>query len=381
MSFNLYVSGTEYSGKTTVCLGLALKLKEIGLKVGYFKPIGSLTHIPLDQFVDDDVILMKNLLNLEEEYEELCPLALHSNYVTQLSEQDPKVILKKILTAFKKVSEGKDIVIIESSNSPETLSFIGLSAADISKKIDASIIFVTQGSKEIIVDTILQYNDYFKQEGSKVLGTVLTMVPPPLMDHMKNIVAPILKKNKIPAIGIICKRVEMKAPSIIEVTKALEAKTLIEAGNIATPIENFVVGAMNPAKALEHFSDVKEKAVILTGDRAEVALAAFETSTNLLILTGNIEPNPRVLETAREKGIPVIMSRLNTFDVVSKMGELTGRVKPDQSQKIALIKGAIDSEVNWAALLDCHPLNKNPIVKEFIGTLRKKQNRVLNGLI
>ena len=45
------------------------------------------------------------------------------------------------------------------------------------------------------------------------------------------------------------------------------------------------------------------------------------------------------------------------------MGELTGRVKPDQSQKIALIKGAIDSEVNWADLLDYHPLNKNPIVK------------------
>ncbi|MHA2060200.1 MAG: DRTGG domain-containing protein [Candidatus Ranarchaeia archaeon] len=146
----------------------------------------------------------------------------------------------------------------------------------------------------------------------------------------------------------------------------------MEAGDIAAPVESFVVGAMSPASALDHFTDAGEKAVILTGDRAEVALAALETSTALLIMTGNVEPNPRILETARAKGVPVILTGMSTFNVVARMSELTGKIKPEQAQKIAMAKTAIDTEVNWIKFLNDLPLKKNPIVKEYLGKVQTK---------
>ncbi len=37
---SLYVAGPPGSGKTGVCAALAMKLREEGLRVAYFKPVG-----------------------------------------------------------------------------------------------------------------------------------------------------------------------------------------------------------------------------------------------------------------------------------------------------------------------------------------------------
>ncbi|MHA2060201.1 MAG: AAA family ATPase [Candidatus Ranarchaeia archaeon] len=183
MVFGLYISGNEYSGKTTVCLGLALKFKEMGLNVGYFKPVGSITSKPVEGTKDEDITLFKELLNLDLDHEVLCPISVRMDYVAQLSKSNTKDLMNKVIQSYKEVSEGKDVVIIESSNLPETLNFKGLSSPDIARKIHALILLVIKADRESVVDRILHYRDYFKQEGSKTLGTVLTMVPPHLKEN------------------------------------------------------------------------------------------------------------------------------------------------------------------------------------------------------
>ena len=63
---SLYVASDTHEsiGKTAICLGLALKFKDKGLNVGYFKPIGWHTSSREGKPVDDDTLLMKHLLNL-----------------------------------------------------------------------------------------------------------------------------------------------------------------------------------------------------------------------------------------------------------------------------------------------------------------------------
>ena len=40
MVYSIFVAGTGFSGKTALCLGLFSKFQEMGLNVGYFKPVG-----------------------------------------------------------------------------------------------------------------------------------------------------------------------------------------------------------------------------------------------------------------------------------------------------------------------------------------------------
>ena len=65
------------------------------------------------------------------------------------------------------------------------------------------------------------------------------------------------------------------------------------------------VGAMTADAALSRFRRSSNKAVITGGDRTDIQLAALETSTTCLILTGNLRPSPLVIKQAEEFGIAV----------------------------------------------------------------------------
>jgi len=62
-----------------------------------------------------------------------------------------------------------------------------------------------------------------------------------------------------------------------------------------------MVGAMNVDSALAHFRRQPNKAVITGGDRPDIQLAALETSTRCLILTGNLPPNPLIIGRAKSE--------------------------------------------------------------------------------
>ena len=59
---------------------------------------------------------------------------------------------------------------------------------------------------------------------------------------------------------------------------------------------------------MTYFRRKPNKAVITGGDRADIQLAALETSTRCLILTGNLYPSPAVLNRAEELCVPVLLT-------------------------------------------------------------------------
>lgn len=67
----LYIVGTGGSGKTALCVALALKLVDEGRKVAYFKPIGNVGGSAGRQ--DEDAVLMKELLGMRCRLSRSCP--------------------------------------------------------------------------------------------------------------------------------------------------------------------------------------------------------------------------------------------------------------------------------------------------------------------
>lgn len=99
-------------------------------------------------------------------------------------------------------------------------------------------------------------------------------------------------------------------------------------------VEHLVIGAMGSAAALSHFRRRANKVVITGGDRADLQLAALETSTSALVLTGSIRPPATVLDKAEEQQVPVIIVSDDTLTTVERSERVFGHIRFKQASKM-----------------------------------------------
>jgi BioD-like phosphotransacetylase family protein len=115
-----------------------------------------------------------------------------------------------------------------------------------------------------------------------------------------------------------------------------------------------MIGAMNVSSALKHFRKQRNKAVITGGDRADIQLAALETSTRALILTGDMYPNAQIITRAEDAGVPIIVVHYDTAEAVEKCEDLMGHLSLHSPKKIERVKEIFSTCVDWKRLkADC----------------------------
>jgi BioD-like phosphotransacetylase family protein len=122
--------------------------------------------------------------------------------------------------------------------------------------------------------------------------------------------------------------------------------------HLAENVESFMVGAMGQEKALRFFRRKAHKAVITGGDRSDVQLAALETSTKAIILTGNLPPSSLVIARADQLGVPMILVDMDTLTAVERMEALMGHVRLHGPDKADRIRGIFAEGVRTDELLE-----------------------------
>jgi len=90
--------------------------------------------------------------------------------------------------------------------------------------------------------------------------------------------------------------------------------------------------------------------VVTGGDRPDIQLAALETSTRCLILTGNLRPSPLVIGLAEERGIPIILTRLDTLKTVEIVETFFGKTRFHQQKKVQYFEKILDKSMDFEAL-------------------------------
>ena len=126
----------------------------------------------------------------------------------------------------------------------------------------------------------------------------------------------------------------MEALTVAELVEVLEPEVLTEHIDPAALVETLTVGAMTAEAALSRFRKQTNKAVVTGGDRVDVQLAALETSTICLILTGNLRPSPLVIKQADEFGVAVLLVRTNTIETVEAIERIFGKTRLGQTVKL-----------------------------------------------
>ncbi|HHW15072.1 MAG TPA: phosphotransacetylase family protein [Firmicutes bacterium] len=343
----LYIIGTGGSGKTALCLALALKYAEEGRRVAYFKPVGNVGGSPGRQ--DEDAVLMKDLLKMEASLEEIVPFTVSPAYLTRY--ERPQQCLATVKENFAKVSEGCDAVVIEGTTSPEMMFAIGLDAGTLAKELGAAALTVARLEDDFGLDRALMVNSYLAATGVKLLGTVFNNIPHPLIGKAEGLWRPLAEERGFKVFGVVPARTELIAPTVREIWDILGGELLSGEERLDVPVEEVVVGAMRSESALPILRRAFHKAVITGGDRADIALTALETDTSVLILTGGLYPDVKVLAKAGERGVPVLLVPTDTYSTIERFHQVVRKLHPDDQRGIAIARESYDRHCDLAAIL------------------------------
>lgn len=353
MTNPIYVTGTGFSGKTALCLGLYEKFQEKGLKVGYFKPVAQGQKMVDGRLQDPDVILMKEVMGLSEPLDLLSPVVFGDRYLDQL-EKDGVEIYEKIFEAYHKVSQDKDLLLIESASLPEFLASCNLDVSRLSKDFEAKVIFTVKGDEDHVVEKAILYKCFIERTGGEMLGVVLNHVPFHQIERMRRVVSSILERNNLDVLGVVPDHRELTQPTVRELVEILDAEVLTGNEGIDALVDGYLVGAMTPESAMTWLRRSVGRALITGGDRTDLVLMALETGPSAIILTGNIYPPVRVLNTAEDKGIPVLLVTSDTYTTVTKLEFLEGKIfpSPASTRKIQLTRQIIGKHLDLKKILD-----------------------------
>ncbi|HEX29864.1 TPA: phosphotransacetylase family protein, partial [Candidatus Poribacteria bacterium] len=176
--------------------------------------------------------------------------------------------------------------------------------------------------------------------------------PKPRMQFVEEVVRPYLEKRGIAVLGVLPRERILQSVSVGELVEALDGEVLCCEEECNELVEYITVGAMTIEAALYYFRRRANKAVITGGDRPEIQLAALETPTKCLILTGNIYPSPIILSRAEELGVPIILVRHDTFTAAQLIDQVFGRSRFCQERKINLFGKLLDDQFDFRRFYD-----------------------------
>lgn len=349
-------SVTPFAGKNVVALGLAQRFLREKKSVGYFKPIGPLPVHAEGVLTDEDAVFFKKVLGLDEPLEALCPVVLSDETLAHLKvtvclRGAVENVRDNILSAFKVASQSKDIVVTVNMGRLSCGLAFGYPMHEFIRDVQAKVIVVDRYRWPVeTLDGILHIKNLVPEHFA---GVVFNRIPSSRRSHVEQAVRPFLKSHGVEVLGVIPDDPILGAVPVAELVEALGGKVLCGGDNLDLLVEDFSIGAMNAEAALRFFQRVPHKAVITGGDRADIQLAALQTSTHCLLLTGDLYPNERILARAEEQGVPVILVAQDTSETAETCERLTGHLSLHSKRKIARVSEVVGEYVDWDALYKC----------------------------
>ncbi len=340
-------SNRSHTGKTFLALGLALKLIEDGYKVGYIKPLGKTPVKKGSDIFDADAIFIKDALSLPDSLSVISPFVFsyeEQNLLLEGKTRDVKKVIKDALESQK----NKDFVIIGGAGDMFEGAALGIDALSLIKDINAYSIMMELWRGESSMDTILGTSNLF---GGRFIGGIINKVPLNAITHVKETVKPFLERRGITVLGAFPKDSLLESISIRQLNEILNGRALCCEDRLEDFVENYSIGAMDVDSALSYFSRIPNKAVITGAHRSDIQLAAIETSTKCIILTGGLYTNDVVIGKAQAKGIPIISVAEDTFTTIDRIEAIIGKARIKEKGKIDRAKELVEKEFDIGRFL------------------------------
>ncbi len=341
----LVIGSTEaYSGKSAVLLGIGLQLQGAGVDIGFGKPLGNTIN---GDGKDPDLDFIVETLHLPASryYPPSVSLteAMVADRLATLGQAPSHYSLRSYTE-----HSGETLVLLEGPGNLTEGTLLNLSVADMAADIDAAVLLITRYDSLLVVDRLLAAK---AQLGSRLIGVIINDVPPDAIEACNDLARPLLESRGIPVLALLPRSPIMRSITVREIVTRLNAEVLCCKNRLDLMVETLTIGAMNVNSALRYFRKATNMAVVTGGDRTDIQFAALETSTQCLVLTGQIPPTPEILERATDLEVPIVSVDSDTLSTVERIDELFGQVRLHEPIKVRCIQELIAAHFDMDRLL------------------------------
>jgi BioD-like phosphotransacetylase family protein len=338
----LYISSlSKAAGKSALCAGLGCKFRSKGKKVGYLKSVCGAA-----EGMDKDTEFMKQLLSLGEPIESLCPVSGSVEELAATVDEKEPSWLKKVEESWAKVSPGKDVVIMEGTGGFEAGSDSARIEGKIVEALKARAVLLVLYEAGLDVDRIVAAA---KMLAENLLGVVINSVPESKIEDIKAGKVPTLEENGIKVLGVLPEDRSLLGITVGKLAEHVGGSIISSQDRSNELVESLMVGAMSVDSALSYLSLKANKAVITRGDRPDIQLAALETSTKCLVLTGDIDPAPSILSRAVELNVPIVLVEKDTAGTMEALEEVFEKAAFFDETKIEQLASMLENHLDMEA--------------------------------
>ena len=336
-----------YSGKSATILGIAHQLKARGLDIAYGKPIaGGWGQSKMDEN-DGDVEFVAQTLELSKERLQTTLLTLDNATVQKRLLGEDQTNYQELLAQQAQQQQG-DLVILEGSGTLDEGKLFDLSILQVAETINGSVLLVARFHSLLLLDGLISAK---QQLGDRLLGVIINDVSTEQINVINTLMLPFLEKQGIKVFGVMPSSKLLRSVSVGELVRQLNAEVLCRPDRMDLMVESLTIGAMNVNSALKYFRARHNMAVVTGGDRTDLQLAALETSTQCLILTGHIPPSKNIISRAEDLEIPILSVDLDTLSTVGIVDRAFGQVRLHEPIKFQCVCQMIDEYVDSDQLL------------------------------
>ncbi|MCF7762125.1 MAG: AAA family ATPase [Verrucomicrobia bacterium] len=353
----VFIAATRQNdGKTTVSLGLLAALQLTYPRVGFIKPVGQ-RFVRIDQHaIDEDTVLMDHVYQLNCPLIEMSPIAVEPDFTRKyLQSSNYETLVRRIQKAFDRVAWEKEFVLCEGSGHAGVGSVFDLSNARVAKLLNAKVVIVTQGGIGKPIDEVALNHALFEKEGVEVIGVIVNKVMADKLDYITEFARKGLKRKGIELLGVIPHQAILSRPTMGLIREELNAELLNDDGQLLNQVDDVLLGAMSVQNAMSQLRS--GVLLIASGDRADLVLAAmttlFEQNDGMagIVLTGKIRPSPNVLKVIERMPFPVLLASQDIYKVASKVHDLIVKTRPNETDKISLIRDMVSKCVDVNRIL------------------------------
>jgi BioD-like phosphotransacetylase family protein len=339
----LYIGSTgDHAGHSLITWAIARRLVEKDIRVGFFKPFGTHPTRAKGFWADRDVLLFKDVLNLEDPLDRICPY-LDSEKTWRQKTADE--ILNDLKSLAEELLTGKDILIIMGSKHL-FLDDASYPVTDISltAELKADFVFINRyrdSSKSIY--SILSVNSMLKE---RVKGIILNRVPPEKLQEIKDTLIPSFAKRGIPITAALPEDPALSFRSLREIVEVLNGDVLWGTKILEQPVGGMTVGSLELTGELHLFKRVYNKLILLkpSSPDTDIENPAVHRSIAGIVLTGGRNPAPQVLHAAKNAGIPLLLVKSDTFSALERLEEIAPALSPKDEAKVRCFIKLMDSD-------------------------------------
>ncbi|UCB45034.1 MAG: phosphate acetyltransferase [Spirochaetota bacterium] len=353
MERKIYITSTERrSGKSLVTIGLMNAFQGIIPRVGYMKPVGQ--RYQKDSTIDADAFLVRDIFGLRDKLSDINPTTMDE------ARKDKDRLFARIFDAYKKLSDGKDIIIFEGTDYTSTISALEFNInAELAHNLAAPVLLVASGVQKKfpqLVDNIMEVTKSFREMNCNLIGVIVNCFETDRFTHDTEKLRTILEDQGISLFGTLPPNLVLFKPRLKEVAERLGATIVHQGDDMSKVATDVKVLAMTPENVLGNIADNDGCLLITPGDRADNILAVMSAQRSPyypcfsgIILTGGMLPGPNVrklFKGQRDIGLTILSVADDTYKTAMKVNGIKGELTKDDQEKIGLVNRLINLHVD-----------------------------------